>query len=587
MPSKSRSIERDVRHFDKLMKRKSFETYAGMMQVFVSAYPEQVANKVMGSLRARDFEGLLRWADSYGGALHSTALEAFKANQLVALIKKYPFPAPDLKPKAYSRAIEKFRAAEERCARYNLKFLNLKSRSRFRISEDILHRMNRWITYVIGDEPDLKAIYAKCDFGPGASIGVHGNTTNLARKLMSEEWTCTPAALPFAVEAMWTNQHIAEFILGNTNGYVCLDALEFRKKLEERVRRVHYNKIVTVPKTTLVDRTIAVEPLLNGYLQKGTDEFLRRRLKRVGIDLSDQGKNQRLARLGSTESHDPFITIDLSSASDSISKELVKELVSPEWYRFLDAIRSPAYKFDDSETSIRYHKFVSMGNGFCFPLETLIFASVCRLYCGPTDFSVYGDDIIVRQSVAHKVIKTLWAIGFRHNLDKTFLMGPFRESCGADWFAGRDIRPLTLDYELDSLNSLIKFHNMSKSKPLWGQFFDLVREYLIGLVPMKVRLQRPYPGEVYGAFEVELDIFQSCPFSSWNREIQAWSWYELRLSTLPDRLVERHGRYPTVLVMAAVRGSPSHAPFAKRRTTSQSVRRKSYAGAVSNWLPTL
>lgn len=585
MSSKRRALERNVRKYDRDLKLKSFDIYRKVLEIFVQAFPKEVRDKVDGSLRARDFEALLLWADSYeSGAVHATAAEAYAASQLVALIKKYPFPAPDLKPKAFDKAIGKFLLAENRCRRYNLKFRRtLRSSSHL---EEIMQKISRTILYVLGESPDYKKIWDECNFGPGASIGVHGRSTNLARKLMSEKWTCTPSALPFAVASLRADHHLFEFLLGGMNGFTCMDPLEFENELLKRVQLVHFNKIVTVPKTTMVDRTIAVEPLLNGYLQKGIDVFMRRRLKRIGVDLTDQSRNQRLAMFGSfTEQNDPFVTIDLSLASDSISCALVRKLLPPDWYHFLDAIRSPAYKLQGSEVAVRYEKFVSMGNGFCFPLETLIFASVCKLYSLPADFSVYGDDIVVRQSVAQKVIATLWSLGFRHNPDKTFLQGPFRESCGADWFAGRDIRPLTLDYEFDSLNSCIKFYNMSLKKPLWDFFFSEVREYLRDMVPHDIKFVRPYQGNVFGAFEVPLDMFQSSPFSHWNRDIQAWGWYEIGLRGVPDRGVSRHSRFPTVLMMAAVRGSLSSMPFAERRMTSQSVRRESYAGATSNWLP--
>jgi len=351
----------------------------------------------------------------------------------------------------------------------------------------------------------------------------------------------------------------------------------------EKIRLVHNNNIVFVPKTTLVDRTIAVEPLLNGYVQKGVDVFMRRRLKRVGLDLTDQTVNQELARQGSLPCQDdPFVTIDLSSASDSISIEVVKRLLPPEWFELLNSLRSKRYTLDGDEYV--YEKFVSMGNGFCFPLETLIFASACHV-SNPGDFIVYGDDIIVRQSKAAEVLRILRGLGFRHNPDKTFLTGPFRESCGADWFAGCDIRPLTLDYAFDSFENVVKFHNLSLSKPKWACFFEKARKFLFELIPISQRLSRPFLGTVDSAFEVPLDIFLTSPFSRWNRKIQTWEWVELSRSSSPDRGVRLRGRYHTVLMMGAVRNYSSQCPFAMRRKTSRTVRRLSYAGASATWLP--
>lgn len=590
MHPKKSILKRKVQELNLKLGKDHWYNYQRFMAKVLEDYPVEVSNKVNGLIRAKDFVTLLNWADSYYSSLAASQESAEtkrSASQLVALIKKYPFPAPELAEQARSKAWKIFLLAEKRCKRYNLKFRRLETKS-WDSHNDICNRMSNYISYIIGFKPDMEAIYGQCSFGPGASIGVHGNATNFGRKLLSETWTCTPSALPFALSALARDQHIWELVLPKRAGFTCLDVDEFRKVFKDKVRLVHNNKIVFVPKTTLVDRTIAVEPLLNGYLQKGVDNFMRQRLKRAGIDLSDQGKNQFLAYQGSLpDQADPFVTIDLSSASDSISSEMVRRLLPYDWFIFLNQLRAKSYTLDDKEF-FPYEKFVSMGNGFCFPLETLIFASVCSLYSKPKDFSVYGDDIIVRQSVAQQVLQTLWWLGFRHNSGKTFLEGPFRESCGADWFEGREVRPLTLDHPLDTLEELIKFYNLSLQKDFWSDRFYQVREFLIGLVPEDIRFVRPYKGNESGAFEVPLDKFQSSPFSSWDRYTQSWKWLELDSTGRPDKgLPVGTERYNTVLAMAAVRGLPSSKPFSKRRETSRSIRVKSYAGAQSTWLPPL
>jgi hypothetical protein len=584
MPSKTRLAERNVRYYDREIKGRAHRIYEQILLSFVEEHVPEAFKEVSNLLQARNFDGLIRYADSFSMQKQHTAWETYRASQFAALIKKYPFPDEELKPKAKARAMDKFYAAERTCRRYNLKFRNAFTSGAGCISNDVL-KMQRWIWRVIGEKPNLPSIYAKCAFGPGASIGV-GHATNLGRKLLSEKWTVTPSALAYALAALRTDHHFFELLQPERDGPVCLDPDDFERRYRAKLELVHYNKVVTVPKTSLVDRTIAVEPLLNGYLQKGVDVYMRLLLKRVGIDLTDQGKNQYLAYLGSLpDQADPFITIDLSSASDTISLNVAKLLLPPEWFSFLDAIRSPAYKFEDREP-LRYHKFVSMGNGFCFPLETLIFASVCSLYSKPDDFTVYGDDIICRQSVARKVIKTLWRLGFRHNPDKTFVEGPFRESCGADWYAGLNVRPLTLDYTFDKLSNIIKFFNLSRT--LNGNVscaFSNIRNWILDQVPQKLRFERPYEGSVQGAFTVSLDRFQSSPMAVWNRDIQAWSWMELIEIGAGDTALVPRSAYKTALMMAALRGSPSSKPFALRRKTRQSVRRMSYAGASNTWLP--
>jgi len=581
-PKKKYTLSQRLRVTDQTLKKTSWRRYVNLLSIVLEDYPSDVSAQVLGFVKSRDFGCLLRWADTFGGAVHATAEEAFSAYQLTSLIKKYPYPAAELKHQARQAATDKFHASENRCRKYNLKF-HRRNIGRWDPDADVHKRMSDWIAYIIGFQPDLPAIYQECGFGPGASLGVHGQNTNLARKLLSKRWSCTASALPYAVSALAQDQHVWELLNPDVNRPVCFDFPLFAKAVGDKVRLVHNNNIVFVPKTTLVDRTIAVEPLLNGYVQKGVDQFMRRRLKRIGLDLSDQTVNQERARQGSIPGQlDPFVTIDLSAASDSISIEVVKRLLPPEWFELLNALRAKKYELDGVEHT--YEKFVSMGNGFCFPLETLIFASACHV-SSPGDFVVYGDDIIVRQSKAVEVLRILRRLGFRHNPDKTFLQGPFRESCGADWFAGREIRPLTLDYALDSFESIAKFHNMSLRKPLWASYFAKVRKYLIDEVPPSVRLCRPFVGTVDSAFEVPLDVFQASPFSRWDRNIQTWSWCELVRSSCRDTGVESDERFNTVLTMGALRGSLSQCPFASRRKTSRTIRRLSYAGSISTWTP--
>lgn len=581
---KSSQLSQRIRDFNSKARTKSWRLYADVITLLLEDYPTEVGARVLGYLQTEDISALLTWADSYGGAQHATAEEAYSANQLVALIKKYPFTARALKKSARDTAVEKFRASEKRCGRYNLKFIRKNQNIRMDLDADVLQSMSAWISHVIGYKPCYGQIYQECDFGPGASIGVHGQNTNSARKLLSPRWSCTPSALPYALSALAQDFHIWEVLLSQTNGIFCLDFELFREEALKKIQLVQHNKIVFVPKTAIVDRTIAVEPLLNGYIQKGTDIVMRQFLKRVGLDISDQGRNQELARLGSLpDQNDPFVTIDLSSASDSVSTEVVRRLLPPEWFEFLNSIRAKEYELLGAKH--RYNKFVSMGNGFCFPLETLLFASVCNVFCSPGDFVVYGDDIIVRQSVSANVIATLRKLGFRQNPDKTFLHGPFRESCGADWYSGLDIRPLTLDYAFDSAESIMKFHNMSMRKPLWFKAFRKVRELLLASVPESLRLVRPFEGNVDSAFEVPMDIFQSSKFAKWNRKIRAWEWTELMHSSLDDKEIRVSERYPAALMRGALRGATSNCPFAVRRKTKRTMRKTSHAGASSLWLP--
>lgn len=572
-----------------LSKRKE-EFYSKFLFVVLdsNSYPQDVSDKVKGYLRSGRYDLLLEFADSYGSAVHATAKDHYLASQLAALVKKVPRDLRKFGIDPELTAKTKFLAAERRVGRHNLRYRLERKFKRYR-SMFLRQKMRDWIRKVIGDEPPLAKIWRECDFGPGASVGVGGNATHLAAKLLAPRWSVTSTALPYALAALRSHPQMWELLLLKTEDarHFSYDPVLFEQAFMNKVLVVDYNKIALVPKTAKVHRTIAVEPLLNGYLQKGTDVFLRRRLFRFGIDLKDQSRNQELARQGSFPCEDPYATIDLSEASDSISFELVKDLLPPDWFHFLNAIRSPSFMMD--EVVRPYQKFCSMGNGFCFPLETLIFASVCEAiydrHNRPADYSVYGDDIIVRSSLAYEVLKTLRFLGFRHNPDKTFIEGPFRESCGADWYLGEDVRPVTMKELPEDIPDYFTLHNQTLRSPRTTVFFEEARIFIRACVPQRYRFVRPYKGNADTAFEVERDLFMSSPFASFDRRTWSWRWKEMLTYSRDDREIRKRAMYNIALLQAALKGASSETPFTERRNTRTRVGIRSHHGGYSTWLP--
>lgn len=204
------------------------------------------------------------------------------------------------------------------------------------------------------------------------------------------------------------------------------------------VDRVEGNRIEVVPKNAKTDRTIAIEPRWNVFFQKGVGYVIREALRRSGCDLNDQTRNQRCAMQGSLTGH--LATLDMKSASDTVSLELVRELLDPKLFSIMDDLRSES--FSHKGIWYRSEKFSSMGNGFTFELESLIFLAVARSVCGYVDVSIYGDDIIVPSSKAREVVEILRHLGFSVNQEKSFITGPFRESCGGDFFNGVNVTPI-------------------------------------------------------------------------------------------------------------------------------------------------
>lgn len=486
-------------------------------------------------LSAERFRSFLGKLDEMTSQMYtSMADERFRLHQLAALLVKFPFKDPSIDRK--QAALGKFLRSEHKCRRMNTKF----RLRRNRVEPPHMQFMRDYIASAIGNSIPFSQIANNCDFGPGSTVGVHGSDATFIRKL--QNLTCTPTAVPVALACLAANTHYANLVSGGN--VVCYDdfplpgAISWRSGSElisAHLQLVQYNKITCVPKNAKTDRTIAIEPTLNGFIQKGVDVFLRKKLKRLGVDLSSQALNQSLARVGSRDGS--YATIDLSAASDSISVQLVKELLPPAWFSFLDAIRSPSYSLDN-ETPVRYEKFCSMGNGFCFPLETLIFKAAVEYVMSVTAVApqrcsaVYGDDIIVPYECALLLIEVLRDLGFKPNTDKTFVVGGFKESCGADYFFGVNVRPiyvkrvLRLNHEVYPLLNELSRRKMSET---WQRVYDQL--------PAKFRYTRPYQRDDDTAIDVPMDVFMTSKHAKWNRLTHSWNWRKVVTYV-------KHGRFP-------------------------------------------
>jgi hypothetical protein len=186
-------------------------------------------------------------------------------------------------------------------------------------------------------------------------------------------------------------------------------------------RKIHHNRVELVPKNWKTHRTIACEPEGNIALQLAFDEYCKRKLRRrLNIDLSDQSRNQRLALESSV--HGKLCTVDLKAASDRLSLNVVHLLFPREWVDFFLDTRSPCWKTSDGVLK-PYHKLSSMGNGYTFTVETLVFAAVCKAI-GSEEFSVYGDDIIVETELLEPLVDALNYLGFEVNQEKSHASYP-------------------------------------------------------------------------------------------------------------------------------------------------------------------
>lgn len=238
---------------------------------------------------------------------------------------------------------------------------------------------------------------------------------------------------------------------------------KLQASFSKKIKRPHnYSRFTCVPKDARGPRGINIEQhermfFQQQYMHAFYDYIQNDSEARGFINFDDQTINQELAKYGSVM--DTYSTIDLKDASDLVSWELVKQVFPPEVVAAFTATRSPQVEVDGEMVTLK--KFASMGSALCFPVEAILFWSIARTVC-PFVW-VYGDDIIVPSKYAKNVIIMLKQYGLRVNLGKTLLTGPFKESCGGDFFRGQDIVP----YRLKKTNDMFSFidftNNMGKS----------------------------------------------------------------------------------------------------------------------------
>jgi len=371
------------------------------------------------------------------------------ARQITALVEKQEFL--DLGFDKKGAAVKAFIAAEEKCRETNDR-LDLPCPTRD--VSAVLHYATRKIAEVLGDCPTFDEL--DFFFGPGATTNVKGRHANARRKL-STRMACSEELLPTVGQLLeelplWVNA------VGTP---LDQDWSRVSVPVDVSVGKLHF-----VPKNSKTFRPICIEPVLNSLLQKGYGSVMKRRLRKFGVDLFDQSRNQELAGIGSREGN--LATIDLKSASDTVSIGLVFHLLPFDWATRLAECRTGQVECEG--VLLNLEKFSSMGNGYTFELESLIFFGLMSGvisymkqigelgYGFDAPLGVYGDDLIVPTNCYDLAVKVLSYCGFDVNPQKSFCAGPFRESCGADYFAGRDLRPFYLRKELND-QVLYAFHN--------------------------------------------------------------------------------------------------------------------------------
>jgi hypothetical protein len=328
----------------------------------------------------------------------------------------------------------------------------------------------------------LDEIFLAGRCGPGASLMASGG--DFYSKMFSSRLTTTSNTLVRHYESnvrRWPEWSAGELTRAANYGLPLV---------------VEGSKLSFVPKNERISRSICTEPTLNMFYQLGLGEIITERLKTYfSIDLSDQPDlNRVMAREGSVTG--TWSTIDLESASDTISLRMVRSLLPRSIVSYLEILRSPVTSCNGIVTPLGMVS--SMGNGFTFPLQTAIFASVVKaaymsiglpfLRSTHVNFGVFGDDIIIDRRARWRVERLLSLLGFIMNSSKSFFEGPFRESCGCDYYLGRNIR----GYYIRKLDTLQDFYaainSLNEFSARTGFLAGSLMSYLLGRVDQSVEV---------------------------------------------------------------------------------------------------
>lgn len=344
------------------------------------------------------------------------------------------------------------------------------------------------IRAVLGKAPSPGTVAMFATPGPGVTLSESFNERSQYRKLMnlvSGNASCydLDGIRPYMRNLIWNNRQFRRYLVERYKRSGDPDAMHnlrrfgrtnqvfdflWEKLISPQVKLVAGNKFFTVPKTSTTLRPCCKEASINMMLQRGLGSIIRQRLTAFGINLDIQDKYHEHLISKHAES---ITTIDLSAASDSISWQLVQSVFPEDWVAHFRALRAPATILPDGSCR-DLSKISSMGNGFTFELESLMF--FCALWrrgkaeklpdwplqCGSArSISVFGDDIIVAPDCYDRALSTLTTLGFKINLDKSHgISSPLRESCGTFSMSGLPF-PLVSIKSIDSFMQLMVLRN--------------------------------------------------------------------------------------------------------------------------------
>lgn len=232
-------------------------------------------------------------------------------------------------------------------------------------------------------------------------------------------------------------------------------------------------KVMAVPKDYETSRMIAPEtPTLNREASRVRGLLLSLTAATGALESmppEDQSLNRERARIGSLHAmghriaessieemladDNLYATIDLSHASDSISRDLFFAVLPYELHSIVRNALSDGLVLDGTDPwtgkpgleTVTPYLLATSGSVLTPILQSCFYLAIARYACDLAGcsydcVSVYNDDIVCTEKAFQTVCELLQTFGLTINQKKTFHAdNPFRESCGGEYVGGVDV----------------------------------------------------------------------------------------------------------------------------------------------------
>lgn len=330
-------------------------------------------------------------------------------------------------------------------------------------------------------------------------------------------------------------------------------------------------------------RGICIEENETQFMQQAMKRSLydwleKHPLTRGRVNFTDQSINMDLALEASTTRE--YATIDMSEASDRISRKLVHALFKDqqELLAVLDGLSTKWIDLPDlgdGPQAIECNKYAPMGSGLCFPIMSIAHWALCRSIMAVVmqedtaleEVYVYGDDIILPSRCVEAIYKWLPPFGMKLNQEKSYSRSNFRESCGIHAYKGIDVTPIFIKYLPLHTSYKVTLSCISVEAQFFHKGYTGIASLLEGAIRQAYKgYEMPYvpmSSSVFGIRRADRRLPSTCEgdskrFDSWGNPV-----YRVRVigpvseDQLPPTEVESYLRH--VLTQDAVhevRGEP-------------------------------